>query len=338
MIPSRLLGPRILRVPFATVLLISAVLGASTAWAEGQPPGPVPAPRLSEPERIRKLAERDRYQQEAIRHAQANKVEESITAFGKKLAIEREVLGELHEDVVGSLVILARLHELNEDWAAARKALAEVLAIRQPQPDQKDWRNADARRTLADLERRAGLDPAQRQRLQEANALNRLVGRLFSQGKYAEGIDPCRNAMEIRKRVLSENHPDYAESLSNLAVLYQAMGDHAKAEPLCHQALEITKRALGENHPDYAQSLNNLASLYWALGDYAKAEPLYRNALEIWKLALGENHCDYAQSLNNLAMVYLAIGDYAKAEPLFRNALEIWKRTLGEDHPDYAQA
>ncbi len=55
MIPSRLLGTRILRVPFATVLVISAVLGASTAWAQGQPPGPVPAPKLSEAERARQL-------------------------------------------------------------------------------------------------------------------------------------------------------------------------------------------------------------------------------------------------------------------------------------------
>ena len=61
-----------------------------------------------------------------------------------KLAIEREVLGELHEDVVGSLEYLARLHELGKDRAAARKALAEVLSIRERQPDRKDWRIGDA--------------------------------------------------------------------------------------------------------------------------------------------------------------------------------------------------
>ena len=53
---------------------------------------------------------------------------------------------------------------------------------------------------------------------------------------------------------LGENHPDYATSLNNLAVLYQARGDYAKAEPLHRQALEIRKRVLGENHPDYAEA------------------------------------------------------------------------------------
>ena len=38
--------------------------------------------------------------------------------------------------------------------------------------------------------------------------------------------------MEIRRVALGEQHPDYAASLNNLAVLYLAMGRHAEAEPL----------------------------------------------------------------------------------------------------------
>ncbi len=139
---------------------------------------------------------------------QAGKLDEAATAAVKELAVTRDVLGELHEDVVGSLQVLAWLQEEREDWAAARKALTEVLAIRQRQPDQKDWRIADARRALADLDRRAALNPAQRQRLKEADRLSRLQDRAFQQGKYAEGIDPCRKAMEIRGELLGENHPE----------------------------------------------------------------------------------------------------------------------------------
>ncbi len=89
MIPSRLLGPRILSVPLLTALVLSAVLVASMAGAQGQTPGPVPTPRLSEAERARKLQERDLYKQEANKQAQAGKLEETITTYGKKLAIER---------------------------------------------------------------------------------------------------------------------------------------------------------------------------------------------------------------------------------------------------------
>ena len=142
--------------------------------------------------------------------------------------------------------------------------------------------------------------------------------------------------MEIRRAALGEGHPNYADSLNNLAVLYRETGDYAAAEPLFRQAMEIRRAALGEGHPNYADSLNSLASLYHVMGDYAAAEPLYRQALEIRRAALGEDHPDYARPLNNLAVLYERMGDYAAAEPLQRQALEIRRAALGEGHPDYA--
>jgi CHAT domain-containing protein/Flp pilus assembly protein TadD len=157
-------------------------------------------------------------------------------------------------------------------------------------------------------------------------------------GDYAKAEPLFNQALVIRKVALGEKHPDYATTLNNLALLYQAMGDYVKAEPLCKQALVIRKEALGEKHPDYATTLNNLALLYQAMGDYAKAEPFYKQALEIVKEAYGEKHPYYATTLNNLALLYQAMGDYAKAEPLFNQALIIRKEALGEKHPDYGGA
>ena len=135
---------------------------------------------------------------------------------------------------------------------------------------------------------------------------------------------------------LGEQHPDYAASLNNLALLYDAMGRHAEAEPLYKQAMEICRTALGEQHPDYATSLNNLAALYVAMGRHAEAEPLSKQAIEIYRMALGEQHPDYAASLNNLAELYRAMGRHAEAEPLSKQAMEICRTALGEQHPDYA--
>ena len=68
-------------------------------------------------------------------------------------------------------------------------------------------------------------------------------------GDYAKAEPLFRQAMEIRKEALGEKHPDYATSLNNLAVLYQAMGDYAKAEPLFRQALEIRKKCWAKSTP-----------------------------------------------------------------------------------------
>ena len=55
-------------------------------------------------------------------------------------------------------------------------------------------------------------------------------------GDYAQAEPLYRQALAIGKKVLGEQHPDYAKSLNDLAGLYQSMGDYAQAEPLYRQA------------------------------------------------------------------------------------------------------
>jgi tetratricopeptide (TPR) repeat protein/CHAT domain-containing protein len=193
--------------------------------------------------------------------------------------------------------------------------------------------------TLTIREARSGeraFSKQEHERLSKARQLNDKVVALFRLGKVTEALKAAHEALAIHKEVLGEKHPDYAQSLHNVAFLYDEKGNYAKAEPLYRQALEIRKAVLGEKHPEYATSLNNLGFLYNSQGNFAKAEPLYRQALEIRKAVLGEKHPAYATTLNNLAVLYNSQGNDAKAEPLYRQALEIRKAVLGEKHPAYA--
>ena len=61
------------------------------------PPPPATVPGLSEVERTARLEEAGRYKQESLKLANSGKLEEAVVATRKRLAIEREVLGELHE-------------------------------------------------------------------------------------------------------------------------------------------------------------------------------------------------------------------------------------------------
>ena len=81
-------------------------------------------------------------------------------------------------------------------------------------------------------------------------------------GDYARAERLYLQCKEIQKKALGEEHPDYAQTLNNLALLYQSMGDYARAEPLYLECKEIQKKTLGEEHPEYATTLNNLALLY----------------------------------------------------------------------------
>ena len=113
------------------------------------------------------------------------------------------------------------------------------------------------------------------------------------------------------EKALGPDHPDVAQSLNNLALLYVNQGRYADAEPLYKRSLAINEKALGPDHPDVATSLNNLAVLYANQGRYADAEPLYKRSLAIREKALGPDHPDVAVSLNNLAALYDDQGRYA---------------------------
>src|SRR5262245_36644558 len=79
----------------------------------------------------------------------------------------------------------------------------------------------------------------------------------LDRGDFASAVPLYRQAMEVTRKALGEDHPRFAQSLDNLARMHLEMGGHAAALPLYRQALEIRRAALGENHPDFAQSLDN---------------------------------------------------------------------------------
>ena len=85
--------------------------------------------------------------------------------------------------------------------------------------------------------------------LAEAARLNTELLRLSRAGRYDEAISLAERALRIREKSLRPDHPEVAQSLNNLAVLYRATGDYAKAEPLYQRALGFGSRPLGQTIP-----------------------------------------------------------------------------------------
>ena len=103
------------------------------------------------------------------------------------------------------------------------------------------------------------------------------VGRLLQdQGKLGEAEPLLRAALEGRREVLRERHPDTLSSMNNLGLLLRDQGKLGEAEPVLRPALEGRREVLGERHPDTLSSMNNLASLLYAHGKLGEAEPLCR--------------------------------------------------------------
>src|SRR5205085_2477850 len=115
------------------------------------------------------------------------------------------------------------LHLQREDFRAARKAREQLVDITTKVFGDKHWRTIDARVALADVEKLARLDRDQLRKLTEADQLDRKVMALYRGGKFREAVEFARQALENRKHVLGEQNSDYAISLNNLALLYQAL-------------------------------------------------------------------------------------------------------------------
>jgi tetratricopeptide (TPR) repeat protein len=91
--------------------------------------------------------------------------------------------------------------------------------------------------------------------LNNLGALLRAMGDLEGARAYYE------QALDIRRAVLGERHPDTANSLNNLAMLCFDEGKHHEAAALMRQALAIREEVLGPQHPSANNSRRNLAAI-----------------------------------------------------------------------------
>ena len=181
------------------------------------------------------------------------------------------------------------------------------------------------------LEQRVQLDPTNTQWLDELADFLR-----YYLAQYDKALEYYQKALEIRKQVLGESHPDIALSYNSIGYIYSAQGDYALALEYYQQSLAIWKQVYGESHPDVALSYNDIGSIHASQGDYALALEYYQQSLAIWKQVYGESHPKVATSYNNIGYVYSAQGDYDRAVEYYQKSLTIRKQVYGESHPDVA--
>jgi tetratricopeptide (TPR) repeat protein/predicted Ser/Thr protein kinase len=167
----------------------------------------------------------------------------------------------------------------------------------------------------------------------EAAVRNTLAMAFDSIGHGELALPHAQQALEVRRRLLGNDHPDTIRSINSVGYLLQMQGKLDQAEPLHREALERSRRALGDDHAETQTSINNMATLLEAQGKLAEAEPFYREALECCRRINGDDHEETLTSLNNMAYLLQQQGKLAEAEPQFREALGRGRRVFGNDHP-----
>lgn len=214
----------------------------------------------------------------------------------------------------------------HDDELAARIATAQtsVIGFGQARPEEGLFWARNARALLD----RSQVEGAARARLARAEGAV-----LIQAGRYVEGEEREREALELRLQLHGERDVAVAAAHNGLGNALARQGRYEEALEHYRQTLDIRRELVSPQHPAVATVLDNMGVALFEQGEIADAVEHYRDALAIREQALGESHRDVGNSLNNLGDALRALGRYEEALEHHQRSRRIFVEALGPDHP-----
>ncbi|MEW5918172.1 MAG: serine/threonine-protein kinase [Gemmatimonadota bacterium] len=151
-------------------------------------------------------------------------------------------------------------------------------------------------------------------------------------GLYAEAEPLAREALNERRRMLGEKHPDVTPALNLVAWIMHERGQSKDAEPLLKEAIDV-RRAAGERYrADLSRSLNDLGVVYNELRRYSAAESVLTEALAIRRTMEGDRDRFVGITASNLGASFYFQSKVDSAIKLQGEAVAALERSVGRDH------
>ncbi len=151
-----------------------------------------------------------------------------------------------------------------------------------------------------------------------------------------EAIPQQERALEIRRRLLGNEHPKTFTSISNMGIMLQRQGEQvghlAEAEKYLRESLEIRRRVLGDEDRGTLFAIHLMATLLQQQGHLAEAEPLRREAVEGYRKVLGDDHSRTLLAINDLSYLLMLQGHLVEAVVYRREAMVGLRRVLGDEN------
>lgn len=344
-------------------VLLSPLHAQSTSMRPESPPLPEP--------NAESIQKRDQLWDRAQKLAGAGTTAEAIRTGEQVLKLERQLYGETHAEITGTLQWLSQQHLKQKDVKTAEERAVELLSVQTAVHGKDHWQAVSARWYLDYVQKLAKANPDTLDRMQviEAEYI-----RLFAQEKYAEAAAKIQELVPLEQRVLGEDHPFLANSLQTRADSCFAAADFECMATAADRCLAIRQQVFGIKHPDTAMAAwsvalsrirqqrhedalgplelarhawnivgddNNAAwmavhhgDLLFLLEKYGAAQAAYESAHGVFRTINndeGLGHC-----LNALGEVCRHLGHFRQAIDYQRQALDLIKKRLGDRHPSYA--
>ena len=131
-----------------------------------------------------------------------------------------------------------------------------------------------------------------------------------------------QTVVDFLLEAVGSQHPEYLQSVNNLACLYSEDKKFELAATLQEACLETRKVVLGMKHVDTCSSMYNLGTICLFKGDYPRAEQLLNECLEVQLSFLPPQHRDIAQTHKCLAKLKQMMSPGNEAPPSPRLLVE----------------
>jgi tetratricopeptide (TPR) repeat protein len=240
------------------------------------------------------------YRQLGVALAALRKPQEAEAAIEQALAIQQNTLGLEHSESAQSLNALGNVLSQQKERPLAELMLRRALAIRQ-KPGNED--------------------------VQVAESLNDLGNAVSDRPAEAEDLY-CR-ALDIRRKLLGDEHPYVAATLDNLAVALDNQGNLSAAEERLRESVELGTKRLGREHPEVLASLLHLGRVLSEENKLAEAESVLLETVAITRRISGD--AEAASPLDDLVDLLLQQNKSDQAERLLKELLTPYTENLKEN-------
>jgi len=112
-------------------------------------------------------------------------------------------------------------------------------------------------------------------------SMHELAALYKRQGRHRQAEELYLKVLELRRRVLGDEHARTLQSMRGLADLYKRQGRYEDAHTMHVRAYEGRRRSLGPSHPSTAASLYDLACVSALSGSPAEAVDYLSRAVDV---------------------------------------------------------